>query len=322
MYNVFVTGVTGLLGTNLTIDLLNNGYKVFGLLRETSKYHGPNHENLTLVRGSLFDDFSALFKHIDYVIHIAAITQQNINQYSTYQRVNCKASLQLLHAAIQSKVKRFIFISSANTMGFGNLLQLGQENHPIKPPFSSSYYAQSKLEAEKELLKHKNEIDLVILNPTFMIGAYDTKPSSGKIILMGLDKKIIFYPPGGKNFVHVKDVSHGIIKSLTQAKTGERYLLAHENISYKDFFKKVNDYNQQNPKMIKIPLCILKLIGYIGDVLRFFRIKTNLSSSNMTALSINNYYSNSKSINVLGVNYQPVEYALKDAIEYFKDTKQ
>lgn len=51
--------------------------------------------------------------------------------------------------------------------------------------------------------------------------------------------------------------------------------------------------------------------------LRKFKIKTDLSSSNMKALQISNYYSNQKSIEELGVQYQPIDKAIKDAVQYF-----
>lgn len=318
MYNVFVTGINGLLGTNLTIELLNKGYRVFGLIREKSKYKGPKNDNLTLIKGSLFDDFSSLFKTMDYVIHIAAITQQNLYDYKAYKAINCQASLQIFHSASKSGVRRFIFVSSANTIGYGSLSKPGTETNSMTYPFSKSHYANSKLEAEIELLKLKSKMELIIVNPTFMIGDYDSKPSSGKIILMCWKKRIVFYPPGGKNFVHVKDVCKGIIHSMMKGKHGEKYLLANENLTYLQFFQQVNYISHQNPKMIKIPLCILRLIGYIGDILQLLHFKTNLCSSNMNALTINNYYSNKKSILKFDMKYQPVEHAISEALEYFK----
>ena len=69
--------------------------------------------------------------------------------------------------------------------------------------------------------------------------------------------------------------------------------------------------------MIPIPNKLLSFLGLIGDVLRKFKIKTDLSSSNMKALQISNYYSNQKSIEELGVQYQPIDKAIKDAVQYF-----
>src|SRR5690606_20062376 len=113
-----------------------------------------------------------------------------------------------------SGVKKFIFVSSANTIGYGSKNGLGNEKNPMKAPFTKSWYALSKFEAEQYLLTHNKDMELNIINPTFMIGGYDSKPSSGKIILMGWKKELIFYPCGGKNFVAVKDVSQAIIQCM------------------------------------------------------------------------------------------------------------
>lgn len=321
MKRVFVTGINGLLGTNLCHDLLSKGYYVTGLVRNKYRFKGNQHKNLTLLEGQLFDDFSLLFKTIDIVIHTAAKTDQNLLDYSDYWKINCSATIQLFNTAILCNVKRFIFVSTSNTLGFGSLKTPGNETSKMNILFKQSYYAKSKFEAEKYLLKNKHKIKTIIVNPTFMLGAYDTKPSSGKIIIMGWKKKLVFYPPGGKNFVHVKDVSAGIIQSINKGISGEKYLLANENISYKDFFKTVNTITNQNPIMIKIPNQILIPMGYFGNILRKLHIETSLSLTNMKILCIENYFSNNKSITRLNVSYQPIDKAITDAVDYFTNTK-
>ncbi|TVQ14369.1 MAG: NAD-dependent epimerase/dehydratase family protein [Bacteroidetes bacterium] len=321
MKRVFVTGANGLLGTNLLHLLIKNGYYVKGLVRDKSRYKGTHSCNLQLVEGDLFGDFTTMLKDVDYVVHIAAITSQNMLYYSDYQKVNINATVQLFHAAVRCKVKRFVFVSSANTMGYGSYDKPGNESISIREPFNFSFYAQSKKEAEEYLLSHKHLMETIIVNPTFMLGAFDTKPSSGKIILYGWNKYAIFFPPGGKNFVHVEDVAGGIIKCLETGKIRENYILANENLSYKDFFRKLNTIANQNPVMIKIPRLILLGMGMCGELLRFARIKTNLSLVNMKILCINNYYSNEKSVTELGVKYRTVESAITDTLNYFKKIK-
>ena len=161
-------------------------------------------------------------------------------------------------------------------------------------------------------------MDTVIVNPTFMLGAYDTKPSSGKIILMAWRKKMVFYPPGGKNFVHVEDVAKGILMAIYKGRNGDKYILSNENLSFRDFFQKVNQNSRQKPLMIRLPAPLLNVLGHVGDVFRYLNIKTSLSSVNTRILCINNYYSNKKSIDVLGLSYQSVDKAIDDAIDYFR----
>lgn len=318
MSRVFVTGITGLLGQNVVRDLLEKGFHVIGLLRSNPDLYPVKHSHLTLVKGGLFDDLSKPFQGIDYLFHIAANTSQNGLNYSDYDNINNKASVQLVHTAIQASVKRVIYVSTANTLGYGNIYDLGNERKKIKSPFSHSYYAKSKLLAETELLKLKDKIDIVILNPTFMLGAFDSKPSSGKLIQMVWNKKIAFYPPGGKNMVHVCDVSKAMINSITQGKNGEKYLISNTNLSYKMFYKKVNEITNQKTRLIPISKRLLKSLGLIGNLLRFLKIKTNLNSTNMNILCVHNYYDNQKSKTELGIDYQTLDKAINDAINYFK----
>ncbi|MGB0870448.1 MAG: NAD-dependent epimerase/dehydratase family protein [Flavobacteriales bacterium] len=318
MPKVFVTGITGLLGQNVVRDLLKHHYEVVGLLRSNPNKYEIKNENLQLVAASLFDDFSSTLMGVDYVIHIAANTSQNGLKSKEYDDVNCNASLQLAHAAYLAKVKKFIYVSTANTLGFGDLDNLGHEENPMRFPFTKSYYAQSKLKAEKELIKLKNKLNITIINPTFMLGAHDSKPSSGKLIYMVLNKKVAFYPPGGKNVVHVKDVSQAILKSLTSANSGNQFLIANENLSYLEIFKKIKKISNQKTKLIPLPKTVLITLGYIGNLLRYFGIKTSLSSANMNILCINNFFSNKKSVQELNLEYRSANSAIKEAIEYFK----
>ncbi|SMO66878.1 Nucleoside-diphosphate-sugar epimerase [Chryseobacterium rhizoplanae] len=317
MKKVCVTGATGLLGTNVIIKLLQNGYSVIALVRKKSSWLGEENENLKLLEADLSSDLSLLLKEIDLVIHIAAETRQNLISYDEYRKVNYETTVNLFTHAELMNVKKFLFVSTANTLGYGTTTFRGNEQAPQLYPFTHSMYAQTKLEAEEYLLKNRKNTEVIIVHPTFMIGAYDSKPSSGKIIFWAWKKKLVFYPKGGKNFVHVEDAANGVLNAIEKGRNGEKYLLANENLSYKEFFKKINRITHQNPVMIAIPNGLLSFLGLIGEGLRKLKIKTNLSTSNMKALQICNYYSNQKSVNELGLHYQPVDKAIEDAIQYF-----
>lgn len=321
MKNIFVTGITGLLGTNLVIDCLEKDFRVKALLRNKAVYKEIEHHYLELIQGNLNDDLSEHLKNIDIFIHIAAETNQGLVNYADYQKINFEATVKLFQNCVKCGVKKFIFVSTANTMGFGSLLDLGNEEKPIKEPFTKSHYVNSKLEAEVYLLSQLNKMDVIIVNPTFMLGAHDSKPSSGRIILMAWKKRIVFYPPGGKNFVSVKDASQGIINSIELGKSGEKYLLANKNQSYKDFFLRLNAITNQKPIMISLPKWILLSIGYFGDILRRLNMQTSISLTNMKILCINNYFDNQKSRKELKVNYRFLDEAIKDTVNYFTITK-
>ncbi|MDH6254085.1 dihydroflavonol-4-reductase [Chryseobacterium sp. H1D6B] len=322
MKKVFVTGITGLLGTNVVIKLLKDDYFVIALVRKKSSYNGKENENLRLIEGDLFTDITEYVQGVHYFIHIAAETSQNLVSYERYKKINYEAVIHLFSHAVTAEVEKFLFVSTANTLGFGSVGNPGNEGRKQKFPFTESLYAKSKLEAENYLLRHNNMTEVIIFNPTFMIGAYDQKPSSGKIIFWGWKKTVVFYPKGGKNFVHAADAADGILQGMKKGKNGEKYILASENLKYKTFFKILNQVTNQDPVMIPIPDFILISLGFAGDFLRLCNIKTNLSSANMKALRIDNFYSSQKSVEDLGLIYQPVGNAVKDAVEYFEQNKK
>jgi len=319
MKTAFLTGISGLLGTNLAHSLLDEGYNVRGLIRKKSTYKGKNHPNLTLIEGNLFSDLTQSMQQVDVVIHAAAETRQNLMNYSDYARINYNGTILIYLTAVHCNVKKFIYISSANTLGYGSKEEPGNESTPIRVPFDKSFYAKSKLEAENYLIGCNHSTDVIIINPTFMLGAYDSKPSSGKIILMGWKKRIVFYPPGGKNFVHVEDVVQAIMKSIYYGKNKEKIIVAGENLSYNDFFNKLIWLTHQNTLLLKIPKPVLLALGFTGDLLRLIGIKSSLSSNNMKILCIENFYSNKKSVSYLDMKYRTIDSAILDAMSYFSN---
>ncbi|MFC3198983.1 NAD-dependent epimerase/dehydratase family protein [Parapedobacter deserti] len=319
--NVLVTGANGLLATNTIIALLSRGYQVKGLIRDERKFLLPPHENLALVLGDITDmeSLERAVNNCDYVIHCAATTDQNLLHYDDYYRINVAGTENIIQAALKHDVQKIIYVSTANTFGYGTLQQPGDETTPMKPPFRDAWYAKSKWEGEKLIQAIQDRIKVTVVNPTFMIGAYDGKPSSGAIIQMGYRKRLVFHPPGGKNFVNVEDVATGVVNALERGENGEAYLLAGENLTYRQFFQKLNQQAGQKSLLMSIPRFILLTAGYIGDLVRALGVKTPLSSTNMKILCVKNYYSNQKARQRLDISFGPIESGIAKSIRWFKE---
>ncbi len=320
MQRTLVTGANGLLATNIIITLLNRGYQVRGLLRDKKKYKGPEHKNLELVTGDItnYTRINKALSECNSVIHVAALTSHNINHFTPYKKINVDATESLIQQSIVNGISKFVYVSSANTFGFGTLQNPGTENTPIRHPFSSSFYAISKLEAQQKVLSHQEQIPVCVVNPTFLIGPYDGKPSSGRIILMGYNKRVIFCPPGGKNFVNATDAATGAVDALEKGKNGQTYLLAGDNLSFHDFFQKLIQINEQRSFIVTIPSFLLNIAGYIGSFLRFTGIKTQLSVTNTRMLCINNFYTSTKAREELETEFRDIETGIREAIEWFR----
>lgn len=319
---VLVTGANSLLGVNAIHELLAAGYAVRGLLRKKALFVGMQHPALELVEG----DFTApttLRNAMDgcrYVVHCAAKTAQH-GPYNSFRWVNVTATEQLIRNAIEHKIERIVHVGSANIFAYGDAERPGDETRPICAPFTASAYAKSKSEAQQRINTYLSQIEIVTACPTFMVGAYDSRPSSGRIVLTGYGKRLLFYPPGGKNFVHVADVAHGIVAALRYGKNEECYLLANENLSYRDFFRMVAARSSRRTRMVRLPRWLLLTVGALGDCAAWLGFRSEISTANMRILCVKNYYSNAKSINELGMSYVPVGQAVDDAVGWFRFRK-
>ena len=123
MKNILVTGANGLLGLNTIIELIAQGYCVKGYLRDSRKITHEIKGSLELVEGDIRDiqKLNSALRGCDCVIHTAAITDQNLLDYEHYYDVNVKGVMNITNAAIENKVKRIIYVGSANEFGYGNL---------------------------------------------------------------------------------------------------------------------------------------------------------------------------------------------------------
>jgi len=194
-----------------------------------------------------------------------------------------------------------VFVSTANVFGYGSRTYPGNEDLPFSKLFSGSLYARSKYEAQKIALAYSDKIDVIVVNPTFMIGPYGSANGSNRIIYRAKGKKIVLVPPGGKNFVSVCEVAKGTISALKKGQNGEAYLLSGRNMTYLEFYQQIRKVTGTKQIFFVIPSPILILAGASGSLLRLLGIKCALSITNARILCINNFYSNRKAICELGL---------------------
>ncbi len=320
---VLVTGANGLLGAHVVCELLNRSFDVRAMIRRGCNMKALDGLSCELFQGSITSKSHVenAVRNCDYVIHAAARTSQSPSKLEAFYEPNIQSTKILFEACKKYGVKRFVFVSTANCFGSGTSFLPGNEQTPFPSWLKKSGYAYSKLLAQQMVLSNSEEssLDTIVVNPTFLIGENDVKPSSGEIFFHIINRRIVFYPPGGKNFVDVKSVARGIVNAMLKGKKGESYLLAGENVSYADFFKTVTKIIHQKPVLIPVPAWFLKILGCAGDLLeRRFNIPVQLTSANAKMLCIRNYYSAEKAIKEIDFEVIPLQQSLEKAILWFR----
>lgn len=139
-----ITGVAGFIGSNIAEALLNMGYNVRGL----DDFSNGKKENLKTLRvfesfefieGDIvdFDTCMQACKGVDFISHQAAwgSVPRSIEMPLFYETVNVKGTLNMLEAAKQNNVKKFIYASSSSVYGDEpNLPKVeGREGNLISP---------------------------------------------------------------------------------------------------------------------------------------------------------------------------------------------
>ncbi len=322
MVKVLVTGPDGLLGSNLIRELLNRGYSVTAMMENDKK--SLTIENLPIQRivANLLNtqDIINATVGVDIVIHCAASTSMFPARSEIINKVNIGGTQNIVDACKKNKVKRLIYVGTANSFGSGNLHNLGTEKNLYSSEHYGLDYMDSKYKAQLIVLENaKNgSLNAIVVNPTFMIGPFDSRPSSGEMLLSVYKRKIPGYTLGGKNFIAVKDVAVAITNAITNARNGECYILGNENLTYKQAFEKIAKTIGVNPPRLKFPTKAVLAFGKINSFLATTFKYTTKMPYELTLLSSEiHYYSSAKARDELGLPQIPIEVAIKDCFEWF-----
>lgn len=150
MKKILITGGAGFIGSNLTEYFLNKNYEVV-CLDNFATGHRHNIEgflsnsNYTLLEGDIRDlkDCQDAVNGVDYVLHQAALgsVPRSIKDPITTNDVNVSGFLNMLTAARDAKVKRFIYAASSSTYGDSESLPKVEEviGKPLSPYAITKY---------------------------------------------------------------------------------------------------------------------------------------------------------------------------------------
>ncbi|MCR4744604.1 MAG: SDR family oxidoreductase [Lachnospiraceae bacterium] len=139
-----VTGGAGFIGSNLVEALLRMGYKVRCLDNlSTGKQSNVDmfldNPNYSFIKGDITDLDTCMeaCKGVDYVMNEAAwgSVPRSIEMPLFYEEVNIRGTLNMMEAARQNKVKKFVYASSSSVYGDHPVLPKteGQEGNLLSP---------------------------------------------------------------------------------------------------------------------------------------------------------------------------------------------
>ncbi len=318
-----VTGATGLVGNNVVRQLVSRGQSVRVLVRGRGETVDRAFAGLPVERrfGDLDTDSSlaAAADGVAVVIHAAALVHCGWRHLDEMRAVNVEGTRRVARAARLAGA-RLIHVSSVDAIGLRpDGLPADEETPPGGMP--ECPYVVTKREAEAAVLDEVGRgLDAVIVNPVFMVGPWDWKPSSGRMLLEIGAGKGLFAPPGGNDFVDVRDVAAGIMAAIERGRTGCRYILGGHSLSYLEAWRVFARVTGRMPPLGAAPPAAVRLAGLVGDTVSLFTRRERPVNSAAAAMSmLPHNFSSQRAMTELGYAYRPFESTVQDAWNWFLD---
>jgi len=248
---ILITGATGLVGSHLLYRLVSAGHPVRILVRDPARlrvvervfgYYSASFaelsDKISVVQGDLLDPGSldASMAGVKQVYNCGAVVSFNPSERDWLIRNNIEATANLVNACLEHGVEKLAQVSSTSAIGKETKEQLLTEETEWKYSRSLTGYAISKYESEREAWRGEAEgLQVVIVNPAMVVGPGQWGESSTALIDKCY-KGLNFYTTGVNAWVDVRDVADALVQLMEGPVSGERFILAGENMEFSKFF--------------------------------------------------------------------------------------
>lgn len=289
MGQVTITGATGLVGGNLAERLRAAGHRVRCTRRATSKTDHLEHLDLEWIEAELGDveALTRAFDGAEAVFHCAAAVSVSKRVTPELETANVGGTDNVIEAMRRAGAGRLVHCSSTVAVGLSvdDVTPCTEESRFNFADFGvEDGYVLTKRAAEDAVRRAAAaDVDAVIVNPGFMFGPYDVRPSSGKMILDVVRGRVPGMSTGRNSFVDVRAVVDGMIAAWHAGRRGERYLLTGDNRSYAEMFTAIARIAGVRPPRFVAPRWIAGLAGWAGDLQGRFSARSPLVNSNTIA---------------------------------------
>ena len=248
---ILVTGATGLVGSHLALQLIENGENIRAIYRNSISKMATKSLFELYGKGNLFEkiewiqaditDVPSLeiaFANVDSVYHCAALISFDPKDEALLRKTNIEGTANIVNFSIANGVKKLCYVSSIATLGdlkeHENRITEKTDWNPEKP---HSDYAISKYGAEMEIWRGQKEgLKVAVLNPGIILGSGFWNKGSGALF-SAVANELPFYTKGFTGFVSVSDVVALLILAMNKMEedennNGQRFIIIEDNYSY------------------------------------------------------------------------------------------
>jgi nucleoside-diphosphate-sugar epimerase len=257
---VFVTGGTGFIGAYIIRELVKQGFSVRAMRRNGKHPFFISEEIWKMVdwsEGNVLDvvSLNEAMNGMDAVVHAAALVSFHRSDRDLMTRVNVEGTQNVVNAAIEQNLARFVHISSVAAIGRTDTGEKVSEEKKWIENRTNTHYAITKHAAELEVWRGFAEgLSGVILNPSTVLGYGDWHRSSSAIF-RNVYKEFPWYTEGINGFTGVEDVASIAVSMLRSTFSEKRFIINSENWSFRKLFSEMaKGFGKKEPYRKASPL--------------------------------------------------------------------
>ena len=325
----FVTGSTGLLGSNLVKLLLAQGHEVKALARSPEKARKQlgSLPKLEVVQGDMenIPGFVSAMQGCDVLFHVAAYFRETFGRgdhWPKLEQINVTGTITLLNEAEKHGLKKVIYVSSSGVIGLKPDGSPGDETTPPGQNTEANLYFKSKVLAEQAVATwlKTHTLPVVLILPTWMYGPQDAAPTTaGQIVLDFLNRQLPAIPPGGNAIVDARDVAQAMIFAVERGQSGERYIISNQFQTMGQITSKLEQASGVPAPKMHLPYPMALAVAWVTETLAQIQGKDALITINgIRTLKHGADVSSAKAMRELGHTPRPFEETLRDAVNWYR----
>lgn len=318
---ILVTGATGLLGNNVVRHLLDKGHAVRVLVRGNSDDRPLTDLDVEIVPGDIrdLDAVANAVADTNAVVHSAGHVQIGWRQRELHEQINVTGTRNVAQAALEHRV-RMVHVSTISTFGVGWPDKPADEES-ANPKIFHCPYVDSKKAGEEEVVSRITKgLDAVIVHPGYMMGPWDWKPSSGKMLIEIVSRWTPIVPGGAFSLTDVRDVATGIHSALEKGPAGRNYIMAGHNMRYSDGWKLFAQVCDGKAAIWRMRAFAHWWSGGLGDL--WGRVTGKEPFVNSASMGLGRQwhtFSSTRAEQELGYRIRPAEDTVRETWQWFKE---
>ena len=261
---ILVTGATGLVGSHLLVQLLQENEAVKALYRSEKQIEKVKNvfafknqeaffEKIQWIKGDINDipSLEIAFNNVAYVYHCAALISFDPKDEEELRKVNIEGTANIVNCCIAFGVKKLCHVSSIAALGdLKEFETIITEETEWNQEELHSDYAITKYGAEMEVWRGTQEgLEVVIVNPGVIFG-YGFPNQGSDVLIQSVKKGLLFYTKGTIGIISVEDVTNCMIELMNSTMSGHRFILVAENLQIKTFLDYLAVLLSVNPPKI------------------------------------------------------------------------